>query len=119
MAGSVLAFFGVLTFALFRFAAHLRNPRRAAKRRLRETLRKLKTLGNSAASDARLRMLLREWQCAVAAAHGLDAAAPDARKLPDVRWYSLWREAENILSRRATTLGADWISKAREALSKL
>ncbi|MGC4071136.1 MAG: BatD family protein [Nibricoccus sp.] len=107
----LLAFWFILALRRAKQTDPLR-PQREARVRLAATLNELRTTTDR----AKIITLLQSWQRDTAALWPLTRAVPAPDDFTDT-WATLWREAERCLYSTATTLPADWITRADAALS--
>lgn len=90
------------------------QPQRAARAHLGVLLKQFRQPGHG---DLSLEKNLLQWQHATARLWQIPHAAPAAMTLPDTNWQKLWQDADRALYGTATTLPADWITRAEAALA--
>lgn len=88
------------------------NPRRAARERLRQTVRALQS-----ATDENRPGLLLHWQHDVAQLHRLHHAAPAPTAISNPTLAQLWIEADRTLYSEKSELPSDWIARAEAELA--
>ncbi len=88
------------------------RPRREARDRIARTLALLPP-----ATDGDRTALLLNWQRDVATLWQVAAAVPRPTAFSDPQWARLWTESDRALYAGDTTLPADWVPRAQEAIA--